>query len=222
MRKTLASLDVGRWNRRNSERSFNCAWDVTMLVVMWIHPYLKLDTLLVLSSYPVCPCTLYTFWSSLYTIIVFIHFISVKGPPPPIEGIEFISSNPTSVQIRWRLPETTDLNEIENIIFGSGDEGTPFKKLSTVNLNERDTSYTLDGLQPDTRYTVMVVTENRYGNSKRVEITVETMPIRRKTILLWFYLCVSTVSITKCWRMKMWCDLGKSVRSRIYDIFSFH
>ncbi|XP_072021129.1 neogenin-like [Amphiura filiformis] len=101
----------------------------------------------------------------------------VKGPPPPIEAIEFQSISPTSIQVTWTLPDTTVLNEIENILFGFGDEGTPFKKLSTTNLERRTSRYTMDGLQPETRYIVMIVTENRYGESKRAEITVETIPI---------------------------------------------
>ncbi|XP_072020636.1 neogenin-like isoform X2 [Amphiura filiformis] len=98
----------------------------------------------------------------------------VRGPPPQPENIRYESINPTTLRITWSLPDTMSSDEIENIRFGFGDVGTRVEYLSSSNLGKDATSYTAEGLQPGTQYTVMVITENRYGQSDPVTLTVET------------------------------------------------
>ena len=109
----------------------------------------------------------------------FFFFFSVGGPPPQPQNVRYESISPTVVRVTWTLPETVAANEIENVRFGLGDEGTPVEYLSSSDLGVDATSYTAEQLRPGFRYTIMVLTENRYGQSDPVVMTVETIPGKR-------------------------------------------
>ena len=48
--------------------------------------------------------------------------------------------------------------------------------LPSFDLGVGATSYTAEQLRPGFRYTIMVLTENRYGQSDPVVLTIETIP----------------------------------------------
>ena len=101
-------------------------------------------------------------------------YFSVRGPPPQPENVRYESINPTTIRVTWTLPQISHPDEIENIRFGFGDAGTRVEYLPSSSLGKDVTSYIAEQLQPGTQYTVMVITENRYGQSDPVTLMVET------------------------------------------------
>ena len=109
-----------------------------------------------------------------------VMLLAVKGPPPRVENLQYTLLSPESIRVTWSLPETTELNVIQSITLGYGDVGASFKRLRTANLEMGATSYDIEGLEPSSQYTVMVITENKYGDNGPVEILIETGEIPGK------------------------------------------
>lgn len=106
----------------------------------------------------------------------------VKAPPPQLVNVRSLALSPTSIQLTWSLPSTTELAAIERIIFGFGvNEESPNavqqQDLQTTFLEKGATSHIVRGLEPGTRFNAMFRTENKYGRSEPFMVTVETLPL---------------------------------------------